>query len=218
MSHCFQAIVFDFDYTLADSSRGVIDCINFALAGMGFPAVSAEDACRTIGLSLTDTFLHLVGEQNAARSDEFVRLFVRRSDEVMADQTVLFEAVPKVIGLLREKSIALGIVSTKFRYRIETILKREKLLDAFEIVIGGKDVPLHKPDPTGLLTAVEKLAGSPSDALYVGDSVIDAETAKRAEVPFVVVLSGMTRREAFRGYATHGILESVAELPGLIAC
>jgi phosphoglycolate phosphatase len=216
--HCFQAIIFDFDYTLADSSHGVIDCINFALTKMGFPAVSAEAACRTIGLSLTDTFLQLVGEQHTARSDEFVRLFVRRSDEVMADQTVLFAAVPKVIGLLREKDIALGIVSTKFRYRIETILKREKLLDAFEVIIGGRDVPLHKPDPTGLLTAVEKLAGSPSDALYVGDSVVDAETAKRAAIPFVAVLSGVTQRDAFQGYAPRAILESVAELPDLIAC
>ncbi|HEY9503221.1 MAG TPA: HAD hydrolase-like protein, partial [Pyrinomonadaceae bacterium] len=55
----FNTVLFDFDYTLADSSQGAIDCINFALAEMGLAPVSDEAACRTIGLSLNETFLNL---------------------------------------------------------------------------------------------------------------------------------------------------------------
>ena len=55
----FQAVIFDFDYTLADSSQGAIECINFALTEMGLDCVPAEAACRTIGLSLSETFLTL---------------------------------------------------------------------------------------------------------------------------------------------------------------
>ena len=218
MKHHFQTIIFDFDYTLADSSRGVIECINFALNELGLPAVSAEVACQTIGLSLPDIFLKLIGQQYIAKCDEFAHLFIKRADEVMADRTVLFESVPKTVELLKKRGIALGIVSTKFRRRIETILKRENLLNQFDVIIGGEDISEYKPDPEGLLAAIERLEDIPSSSLYVGDSVTDAETAKRAKVPFVAVLSGVTPKDTFRDYNVYGILEGLSELPDLIGC
>ena len=129
-----------------------------------------------------------------------------------------FESVPATIAALRVLGFPLGIVSTKFRYRIEAILEREGLHDAFGVIVGGEDVAEHKPDPTGLLRAIERLGGVPESTLYVGDSVTDAETAKRASVPFVAVLSGVTSREAFFGYPTYGILESLSELTDVIDC
>jgi len=226
MKHHFQTVIFDFDYTLADSSKGVIECINFAFDELGLPTVSAEMACQTIGLSLSDTFLKLAGQQHIAKPvlersegcDEFVRLFIKRADEVVADLTVLFDSVPRTVELLKRHGVTLGIVSTKFRYRIETILRRENLLYPFEVIVGGEDVSEHKPDPEGLLTATERLGSVPSNCLYVGDSVTDAETAKRAAVPFVAVLSGVTPKDAFRNYDFYGILESLSEIPGLIGC
>jgi phosphoglycolate phosphatase len=218
VGRCFQTVVFDFDYTLADSSRGAIECINFALDELGLPPVSAGAARRTIGLSLRDTLVELAGPQRIALAGEFARLFVERADEAMADLTVLFESVPGVIERLRAQGLPLGIVSTKFRYRIEAILEREGLRDAFDVIVGGEDVAEHKPDPTGLLTAIERLGGMPRSALYVGDSVTDAETAKRADVPFVAVLSGVTPREAFLNYPTCGILGSLAELLTVEGC
>ncbi|MBN1811258.1 MAG: HAD-IA family hydrolase [Anaerolineae bacterium] len=218
MERRFQTVVFDFDYTLADSSRGVIECIDFALGELGLPAASVEAARRTIGLSLSDTLLALSRPRQAARADEFARLFIERADEVMADLTVLFEPVLATVAVLKARGFFLGIVSTKFRYRIEAILEREGLRDAFDVIVGGEDVAEHKPDPAGLLTAIERLGGVPESTLYVGDSVTDAETAKRAGVPFVAVLSGVTPREAFLGYPVSGILESLAELLNVEGC
>jgi len=78
MRHDFHAVVFDFDYTLADSSQGAVECINFALAEMGLAQVSEEAACRTIGLSLHETFLTLGEHHEPQRCDEFHQLFVQR--------------------------------------------------------------------------------------------------------------------------------------------
>ena len=210
-----EAVIFDFDYTLADSSIGAIECVNYALEAIGLPATSAEAIRRTIGLPLSDIFLKLVGRQHTGRYGEFLSLFVQRSDEVMADNTIVFESVPSVVKALKSNGVVLGIASTKFRYRIETILGRERLLDLFDVIVGGEDVLNHKPDPEALLTAVKRLACSPSGCLYVGDSVTDAETAARAEVPFVAVLSGVTPREEFRSYPTYAILGDLTGLPGL---
>jgi len=112
-----RSVVFDFDYTLADSSAGVIECVNFALGSMGLSSVSEERACRTIGLSLTETFRALTDERHWARSEEFVQLFVQHSDRVMADRTVLFDGIPSAVEALAGQGLTLGIVSTKFRYR-----------------------------------------------------------------------------------------------------
>jgi phosphoglycolate phosphatase len=215
MNHAFHTILFDFDYTLADSSEGVIECVRFALRELGLPSVLPEAACQTIGLSLSDTLLKLAGPEHADRRTEFARLFVQRADQIMADKTVLLETVPDTIRLLKGRGMALGIVSTKYRRRIEAILRRESLLRPFDVIVGGEDVSRHKPDPEGLLLAMDRLSSSPEDTLYVGDSAADAEAAQRAAIPFVAVLSGVTPRDAFQNYAVYGILKSLSELPEL---
>jgi len=216
MRHHFQAVVFDFDYTLADSSRGAIDCINFALAEMGLAQVSAEAACRTIGLSLHETFLTLGEHHEPRRCDEFHQLFVRRAEEVMSKLTVLYDTVPPMVEALREGGLKLAIVSTKYRRRISEVLRREALLHGFEVVIGGEDVEQHKPHPQGLFEAIEKLECSPESVVYVGDSVVDAELAKRAGVPLIVVLSGVTPRTQFDTYEPLAVLENVSHLPKIV--
>ena len=215
MSH-LRAVLFDFDYTLADSSRGVVECINYAFRGMGLSPASPEDIRRTIGLSLPNILTRLAGVEHAERSHEFGSLFVERADEVMADLTRVFDDVPEVIGHLKDEGMELAIVSTKFRYRIEEVLRRVDLLEPFDVIVGGEDVQSHKPDPESLLTAIEKMNGSPSTSVYVGDSVTDAETAKRAEVPFIAVLSGVTPRGSFERYPVFKIIENLREIMGLI--
>ena len=216
MKSHFGTVIFDFDYTLADSSKGVIVSVNFALDQLGLPTASDEAICRTIGLSLQDTLLKLTGTQYSTLSDEFANLFIQRADQVMADLTTLFEFVPETIELLKQRGFGLGIGATKFRYRIEAILRRENLLDAFDIIVGGEDVSTHKPSPKGLLTAIERMNSLPSSCLYVGDSVTDAETAKRAGMPFVAVLSGVTPEEDFGDYEVYGILADLTQLTNLI--
>ena len=217
MTAPFRAVVFDFDYTLADSSRGAVECINFALANLGLPLASNTAIQRTIGLSLVDTLQELAGPEQAVRSDEFVRLFKIRADEVMAELTFVYDTVQPTITRLQQAGLSLGIVSTKFRRRIEQILKREQLLAGFEVIIGGEDVLNHKPNPEGLQKAVERLAVSNAQALYVGDSITDAETARRAQIPFVAVLSGVTPKEAFADYPVYGIVPDLTQLTTLYA-
>lgn len=210
-----RAILFDFDYTLADTSRGVIECINSALGEMGLPAVSDEKARETIGLSLQETFVHVSDTVDDERSAEFERLFVKRADEVMADLTTVYKEVHESLLFLKGQFL-LGIASTKFRYRIETILKREEILSAFDVIVGGEDVVYHKPHPEALLKAAHQLRCPPDEVLYVGDSVTDAEAARRASMCFVAVLSGVTEEERFKRYSPAGIIGNVGKLGELI--
>ena len=96
------------------------------------------------------------------------------------------------------------------------MLKRDDLEGRFEVIVGGEDVKELKPNPTGLLRAVDALSTPRERCLYVGDSVTDAETARRAGVPFVAVLSGVTGQEAFAEYDSVSLLGSAAELPEVL--
>ncbi len=104
-------------------------------------------------------------------------------------------------------------MSTKFRYRIEAILTRDGLLEAFACIVGGEDVSQHKPHPEGLRLALARLEVAAERALYVGDSAVDAEAARCAGVPFAPVLSGTTPRAAFAGAGARAAVENLADLP-----
>lgn len=208
----YKAVIFDFDYTLADSSRAVIECANSGLRGLGLPPASPGAICRTIGLSLPETLVRLAGEKHRPLAVEFRRFWRQRSDQIMVDWTVLLPGARETVRALRKKGVQTGIVSTKYRSRIEAVLRREKLSDVFEVIVGGEDVSAHKPDPEGLLRAIDALGAAPEKTLYVGDSVTDAQTAERANVSFAAVLTGVTRREEFNGLAVDRVLENLREL------
>ena len=208
-----RTVIFDFDYTLADSSVGIIDCIQTAQLGMELPR-STEDAIRrTIGLSVPDILSTLNGGEQSHRVDEFRKRFQSRADEVMADNTFIYEGVPGVFQNLADRGIRNAIASTKFRYRIEAILQREGLAELVHTVVGAEDVAEHKPDPSCLLLALTKTEADAREALYVGDSLADAEAAQRATIDFVAVLSGTTTATDFAAFASVAILKDVAALP-----
>ncbi len=213
----FQAVIFDFDYTLADSSRAVIECANTALKGMGLETASEHAIRRTIGLSLPETLVRLAGEQHRDRKEEFRRLWRAKSVHVMVDWTTMLPGVGVAIEALKNRGLSLGIVSTKFHSPIQAVLERENLLAKFDAIIGGDDVKQFKPDPEGLLLAINQLGAEAGSTLYVGDNVADAETAHRAGVPFLAVLSGVTSRDELGGYSVLEFLESVGHLPSFLA-
>ncbi|MFX1499488.1 MAG: HAD family hydrolase [Promethearchaeota archaeon] len=211
-----KGVIFDFDFTLANSSKGVIKCVNYALNELGFKTISDNEISKTIGLTLERTFTQLVGKQSFDKTKKFKSLFIKKADKVMADLTVLYSKTPKVIKILYNNSLKLGIVSTKFRYRMMAILSRENLLDYFDVIIGGEDVSTLKPDPSGLLLATKKLNLLHSEVIYIGDSTIDAEAANRADISFIAVLSGVTTRKMFSSYRVQEFLSNLYELPKLL--
>lgn len=211
-----RGIIFDFDFTLADSSKGVIECMNYAVKKLGFTEFSDEKIKKTIGLTLELSFIRLVGKQHLDKTDKFKYYFIEKADEIMTDFTELFMDTSSVIRLLHREGIKLGIVSTKFRYRIINILEREDLIEFFEVIIGGEDVKERKPDPRGLLEAIKKLNLSISQIIYVGDSLTDAETAFRAGVSFVAVLSGVTPQNDFGNYPVIQFVEDISEILRLL--
>jgi len=72
-------------------------------------------------------------------------------------------------------------------------IKKGQTLQYFDVIVGGEDVAAHKPDPEGLLKAISMVGCQKEEVLFVGDSTVDARTAKNAGVDFVAVLTGDNR-------------------------
>ena len=208
----YKAVIFDFDYTLGDSTNGIVLSINHALEKLGFQVQDTKTIQRTIGLSLKDTLFELTGIQDEETAQKFTQYFKEKADLVMVDNNRHYDGVLKELEKLRNNKILLGIVTTKYHYRIEQILEKNNAMNVINVIVGGDDVINEKPDPEGLLAAIEKLNISKNQVLYVGDSIVDAKTAQSAGVDFVAVLTGMTEREEFLNYEYVSIEESVTEL------
>lgn len=209
-------ILFDFDYTLADSSEGIIASVNYALTQVGEKQGDPDQIRRMIGHSLEETFSRFVDPADTDKIQDCKKLFMKFADTgAMVKNTFILKEVPETLEWLYENFFSLGIVSTKRRSTIEETLIETELDDFFDVIIGYEDVKDLKPNPEGLLKAVAALGGNTNDSVFVGDSLIDIQTAKNAKMPVVAVCSGMTQAEALQGSSPDALIHSFGELKKL---
>ena len=130
----------------------------------------------------------------------------------MVENTELYSDVKEVLRNLKSEGYKIGIVTTKFHYRIEQILNRFNALDLVDLIVGAEDVNIEKPNPEGLLWMVGNLQLEKDNILYVGDSLVDAKTAENAQVKFAGVLTGTTRRDELNLYKNVYIGEHIKDV------
>ena len=208
----YKAVIFDFDYTLGDSTDGIILSANYALEKMGYKQAERETVRKTIGLSLPETYVALTGDKKPEKGEEFRSYFVEKADEIMTDNSELYPDAKKVLEFLKQNGIKVAVVTTKFDYRIEGILEKCHAKEYVEMIVGGNNVANPKPDPEGVLKVLKEWNLDKSEVLYVGDSLVDAKTAECAGVPFAGVTTGTTTTEDFRDYDNVGIFQNLSEL------
>ncbi len=179
-----QAVLFDFDYTLGDSTPGIYNCACYALKKMGHPMPDYNAVRHTIGLSLPRSYTALTGDERAENGERYTRLFreTAASNGYMLDHTTLFPETIPTLSRLYERGIPLGIVTTKRKETIREILEKFGISHLISVIIGVDDAKAPKPDPSGLLMALKALTVSAENALYVGDTVVDARTATKEEL------------------------------------
>ena len=208
----FKAVCFDFDYTLADCTDSIVAGFQHGLTGLGWPAPDREAVRRTIGFLLEDAYSMLTGDLDPERQARFRALFSEVAVERQRQETVLLPGGEELLRGLKERGVRIAIVSTKRGDTIEMILNRLGIADTVDLVVGSADVVRHKPDPEGLLSALGQLGVEPGDALFCGDTVLDAGAAKNAGTHFAAVLGGTTQAEAFARFSPDHISPDLWDL------
>ena len=185
-----DAVLFDLDGTLIDSLPNITDAANAVLIERGLPTLTSSVTVGFVGRGEQVFVDRLIASTDLQLEDrkEILRDFVHHY-AIEAEKTVCFEGVTAALQSLASEGYLLGLVTNKPRGPLVPTLEAAQLDAVFGVVVAGDDLATRKPDPAPLLHAMTEL--NASRCVYVGDSEVDAETAERADVPFVLYTEGI---------------------------
>ena len=207
-------VIFDLDGTLIDSLPSLTKAANELLGRRGLPALDIKTVEGFVGRG-ERVFVERLIAATALEPEEFDDLLAEYMPiyEVAALETVLMPGVREALDLLKSDGIALGIVTNKPRAPLVPTLETVALVPYFDIILAGDDLARRKPDPEPLYEAMRVLGAE--GCIYVGDSDVDAETAKRAGQPFVLYTEGI-RTTPVEDIPHNVAFNDFAMLPGII--
>lgn len=181
-------IVFDLDGTLIDSAPDIMGVANRLLAARGLTPIDLP-TCRTFIGNGAPVFIERLRKARdipEAEQAPMLQAFLSHYDSAV-DQTAPYPAVKATLANLVNGN-RLGLCTNKPHRPCLAVLRHLKLDHFFEVVLGGDSLPVRKPDPLPLLTVFDRLG--PGPRVFVGDSEVDAETAQKAGVPFLLFTQG----------------------------
>jgi phosphoglycolate phosphatase len=207
-------IVFDLDGTLIDSAPDIHAIANRLLAARDLAPIDLATARGFIGkgapsfIAQLREALHLPESEQAQMLDEFLASY---DDAVTLTRP--YPGVETALSVLA-RTYRLGICTNKPHRPCLAVLRHLGLEGFFEAVIGGDSLSVRKPDPRPLLATVERMGAGPT--AYVGDSEVDAETAQRAGVPFVLYTCGY-RKTPVSDLPHAAAFDDFGDLPEILA-
>ncbi|MCE2617351.1 MAG: HAD family hydrolase [Phocaeicola sp.] len=210
----YTTYLFDFDYTLVDSSRGIVFCFQTILKRYGYVA-KEDDIKQTIGKTLEDSFRLLTEVTNQTLIAKYAREYHEVAAKHMTSLTCLYPETKQVLELLKKNGAKLGIISSKGKELIHEMMGQYFPDNFFDVILGIHDVKKSKPDAEGINKVLKALHANRTKTLYIGDSVIDAQTAQNAHIDFCGVLNGITSRKELEIYPHRKILNNLFLLPYL---
>lgn len=182
-------IIFDLDGTLIDSAPDIQAVANGVLGAEGYSPITLEQTRSFIGNGAPTFVSRMRAARDIPESEQDRLLTAFKIGYVSAvELTVIYDGVVQALNTLRDQGHRLGICTNKPFAATEAILSHLDLTPLFDTVVGGDTLPQHKPDPAMLFAAADALGEGP--VIYVGDSEVDAETARRADLPFLFFTEG----------------------------
>ena len=207
-------VVFDLDGTLIDSLPDIHASANRLLAARGLAPIALETARGFIGQGAPAFVDRLAQARAIPEADRPALLadFLEGYD----DAVTLTHPYPGVGAALAEigRTARLGICTNKPHRPSMAVLRHLRLEGVFDVVLGGDSLPVRKPDPRPLHETLARMG--PGAAVFVGDSETDAETARRAGVPFALFTRGY-RKAAVAELPHDAAFDDFADLPGIVA-
>ena len=180
----FPIVLFDLDGTLIDSGPIILASMQHSVRTVLGREIPPEELGLTIGGQGIVAQMQAI---DADRADDLVEAYKEHNDG-LHETLEAFDDLLEILPRLTAEGRRLGIVTAKRHRTVALALERfPALKDQFEVVVAHEDTDRHKPDPDPVLLAIERLDGTPAQAVYVGDSPFDIGAAKAAGVYAVAV-------------------------------
>ena len=193
----YSIYIFDLDGTLLDTLGDLAASTNYALRTHGMPEHSIDDVRRFVGNGVRKLMERAIPD--GTNNLQFEATFATFREHYMhhsLDTTRPYDGIPEMLAALKEKGCRLAVVSNKMMAATQELC-RHFFPDTIEVAIGENEAQgiKKKPAPDTVFAALKALNVSPNNAVYVGDSDVDIETARHAGLPCISVLWGFRDRE-----------------------
>lgn len=211
-------LIFDLDGTLLKTIDDLANACNYALKAFGYPTHGMWVYPGMVGNGVSKLIERALPED--ARSEKIIRealdVFKEYYNEHCCDDTRPYPGIPELISALTERGINLAVTSNKYESAVRKIIAHYFPEANFRAVLGHVDGMPRKPDPSIVFKALSEFPTPKAEVLYIGDSGVDMETARRACVESVGVSWGFRPiLELKEAYADH-IISTPAQILDLI--
>jgi len=174
-----RALIFDLDGTLIDSKRDLIFSVNAMLQEMGREQLREDTISSYIGHGAPQLVGRALGNgATEAERERALKFFLAYYEDHKMDSTCAYPGVPEVLAHLAVFPMAI-LTNKPVRISVR-ILEGLSLAKYFRAVYGGNSFETKKPDPLGALTILRDLGAAPAEAMLIGDSEVDVQTARNA--------------------------------------
>ena len=211
-------ILFDLDGTLVDTAPDLMHAHNHVMKRFGYPTKSTEEirnlvgqgAGAMLGRSIWGQAKKEFGKvQDENVKKEMVKEFVDFYGKNIVNESTLIKGVKDFLIWSKEKNISMAVCTNKQEHLAIDLLKKIGIYDFFEYVAGHNTFEYCKPDPRHLTSVVEILDGDIKKTLMIGDSETDANAAKDAGIPVILLEDGYTEKKITEIYHNHLIKDFV---------
>jgi len=212
----FDVVAFDLDGTLADTAPDLAAALNHTLGVLGRPGVEPETVRHLVGHGAKALLRKGLAESGDAGEELVERGFPIYIDYYAANicaGTHIFPGLEQAMDALAARGVAFAICTNKPARLTDLLLDALGWRDRFAAIVAADTLPVKKPDPLPLREAIARAGGG--RAAYVGDSIVDAETARAAKIPFVAVSFGFSDRPVAE-LGADAVIDSYAELVGVL--
>lgn len=191
----YQLVIFDLDGTILNTLEDLTDSVNFALRKCGLPEHSIENVRQFVGNGIRKLMERAVPSGSDVQMiDKVHETFTAYYKEHCADKTRPYDGILETLLHLKELGYKLAVVSNKADYGVQELCK-QYYDGIFDYAVGEREGIKKKPAPDSVNEVLDKMHVSRNQAVYVGDSEVDIETASNAQMDCIVVEWGFRKKE-----------------------
>ena len=205
-------ILFDLDGTLVDTAPDLISAHNHVMKKFGYPSKSIDELKNAVGKGAKA----MMAKDNGKWKwfDEKIQIemtndFLSFYGKNILKESTLINGVKEFLKWCKDQNISMAVCTNKTEHLAIDLLKKIGIYDFFEYVSGYNTFEYCKPDPRHLIKTIEILDGDKNKSIMIGDSETDANAAKAAEIPMILLKYGYTEKNTTEIYHNHLIKDFI---------
>jgi phosphoglycolate phosphatase len=211
-------VLFDLDGTLVDTAPDLMRAHNHVMKKFGYPTKSTEEIRNLVGKGAGALIGRSIWGQAKKEfhsvidlkiKDEMSKEFVNYYGKNIINESTLIKGVKDFLIWCKDQNISMAVCTNKQEHLSNDLLKKIGIYDFFEYVAGSNTFDYCKPDPRHLTSVVEILDGDLNKTIMIGDSETDANAAKAAEIPVILLENGYTEKNTTEIYHNHLIKDFI---------